>query len=239
MVVSNQDIIDEWSKVDQSIIESHGDEGDFSRQYLLNPALFALFGDVKGKRILDAGSGQGYLSRKLARLGAHITGIEPAENLIKYAQSKEAEEPLGITYLQEDLSNWRRLPESFDVVVSNMVFMDIPDWQSAMKNCLSAIKRNGKFIFSILHPCFEEDILWSQQPYVKVEEYFKEYTKKNIVGVSFHRTLSTYINFLIENDCNIKEIIEPQLSSELANTYVDHRRDNHVPSFLIVQAIKK
>ena len=40
------------------------------RLVLLNPALFQLLPDVKGKRVLDAGCGEGYLSRKLARLGA-------------------------------------------------------------------------------------------------------------------------------------------------------------------------
>lgn len=239
MVITNQDIIDAWSKVDQKIIENHGDEGDFSRQYLLNPALFSLVDNVKDRKILDAGCGQGYLCRKLAKKGAYVTGVEPALGLLDYAQKREQEESLGITYIQADLSTWKSLSNNFDIVIANMVLMDIPDFKSAMKNCIDALKKGGSFIFSILHPCFEEDIMWSEQPYVKVEEYLREYTKKNIVSVSFHRTLSTYINLIIENNCQIKKIIEPQLSDELALKFVRHTRDNHVPSFLIMQAIKQ
>ncbi|MBA2394746.1 MAG: methyltransferase domain-containing protein [Ktedonobacteraceae bacterium] len=72
----------------------------------MNPVLFSLLGDVTGKTILDAGCGQGYLCRLLARKGAKVTGIEPAESWFNYALQKEHTEPLGIMYQQEDLSTW-------------------------------------------------------------------------------------------------------------------------------------
>jgi 2-polyprenyl-3-methyl-5-hydroxy-6-metoxy-1,4-benzoquinol methylase len=50
--------------------------GDPHRIVLLNPALFQLLPDVDGKRVLDAGCGEGYLCRKLAWLGARVTHSE-------------------------------------------------------------------------------------------------------------------------------------------------------------------
>ena len=56
-----------------------------------------------------------------------MTGLEPATSLFDYAQGREEEEPLGIDYIQADLSTWRD-ERRFDIVIANMVLMDIPDF---------------------------------------------------------------------------------------------------------------
>src|ERR1051326_9094178 len=100
--ITNAGAISAWSSYPQDLIESFGDEGDFTRKYLLNSAIFALLGDVRGKMILDAGCGQGYLSRLLAKRVASVTGLEPAEALYAYAFQREQAEQLGITYLRSE-----------------------------------------------------------------------------------------------------------------------------------------
>src|SRR5581483_11602810 len=96
--ITNADIIKTWANAPRKSIESHGDEGDFARQALLNPAIFTLLGnDIQGKKILDAGCGQGYLCRLLAKRGAIVTGVEPSENWYRYALEREQAEHLGIT----------------------------------------------------------------------------------------------------------------------------------------------
>ena len=154
--LSNEDNITAFSAVPRQIVESIGEEGDLVRQHLLNPAIFSVLGDVAGKTILDAGCGQGYLSRMLARKGARVTGIEPAETWFNAALNREQVELLGITYLQADLSSWACTPQEFDYVIANMVFMDIPNYIAALQHCVEALKPKGGLIFSILHPCFEE-----------------------------------------------------------------------------------
>lgn len=250
--ITNTQNIKAWDEQSTYVLEKFTDDGDFYRQHVLNPALFSLVGDVAGKTILDAGCGQGYLSRLFAKRGAKVTGLEPAEGLIKYAKEREEKEKLGITYVQADLSTWQDTLGTFDIVVSNMVFMDIPDWQSAMKNCIAALKPGGLFVFSLSHPCFEyvrkdskdandfrHAVDWQEQPYVKVEEYFQEFSVRNFIGYSFHHTLGTYINFVLENGCALKKLVEPQMPEEIAKQYKHHERDYHVPSFLLVKAVKK
>src|SRR3989344_631207 len=236
--ITNDQNIQEWSSVSNEIIENFGDQGDFYRKHQLNPAILSLLTDVRGKIILDAGSGTGYLARLLAKEGAYVTGIEPATNLYNYAVLQEKKEPLGITYLQEDLSAWKPIPNTFDMVVSNMVFMDIPDYQSAIRNCVASLKQNGVFVFSFLHPCFEEDIDWRKQQYVSTKEYFEEYAVKQFAGHFFHRTLSSYINLIAENSCYIEKMIEPQLSKEIVDKYPQQERSHHVPLFLVIRAKK-
>jgi 2-polyprenyl-3-methyl-5-hydroxy-6-metoxy-1,4-benzoquinol methylase len=236
--ITNTEAIHAWSTFPAELIEQIGDEGDFARQHLLNPVLFALLGDVKDKAILDAGCGQGYLARLLARKGAFVTGVEPADSLYAYAFQKEQTEKLGITYIQADLSSLDTFHGIFDYVIANMVLMDIPDYQAAIHNCIASLNNNGIFIFSILHPCFEETgSEWTKKRYVEVSEYFQERAIKQNIGYMFHRPLSAYMNFVIQQGCNIRSIIEPQLDTEVADRY-GNDRDLHVPSFLVIEAVR-
>ena len=239
--ITNQDIINAWSNALQEDAERHGDEGDFARQHLLNPALFALLGNVEDKSVLDAGCGQGYLCRILARKGAHVIGVEPAEVWYRYSFEREQREPLGITYLQQDLSTFTSHDSTFDIVISNMVFMDIPDYQAAIRNCIASLKQGGTLIFSISHPCFEEDTSeWDKKGYVEVREYLDDYTIQQGYGYRFHRSLSSYLNLVIEAGCVIQRVIEPRLSEAIVQQYgIEHARNAYVPQFLVVVAIKQ
>lgn len=237
--ITNNQNIQAWDKETNYIIQKFTDEGDFYRKHVINPALFSLLGNVEGKKILDAGSGQGYLSRYLAKKGAKVTALEPAEGLINYAIQREKKEKLGISFIKADLSKWIGTSNYFDIVVSNMVFMDIPDYKNAIKNCISAIKSKGIFIFSISHPCFDVVEGWQEnKPYVEVKNYFEEYQIHNYIGYSFHHMLSDYVNLLIEEGCCIKKMLEPRLLLTVANKDKQHERDKHVPNFLLIQAVK-
>ncbi len=216
---TNTDVIKAWAAIPQENIENFGDEGDVTRKYLLNPAIFMVLGDVRGKTILDAGCGQGYLSRLLAKKGARVTGIEPAEAFYAYALHREQIEPLGITYLQADLSTWC-CPPTFDYVIANLVFMDIPDYASALLNCVAALKRNGALIFSLLHPCFEEaGSEWKKKGTVEIRDYFQERSVKQNYGHFIHRPLSSYLNSVIRAGCTLQQVIEPQLEETIAQQY--------------------
>lgn len=237
--VSNKRVIDDWSNVSKTVLDNFGDEGDFSRRYLLNPSIFKLLGDINGKIILDAGCGNGYLSRLLTKRGASVTGVEPAKTLIDYAMEKENKEKLGIKYFAEDLSNLSDEHKDFDVVVSNMVFMDIPNYEVAIANCIKVLKPGGIFVFSISHPAFEEfSAEYLRNGCIKVKEYFEEYEIKPTYGYSFHRPLSKYLNLIIKLNCTIKEIIEPQLDKDIADANPNELRNYHVPSFLLLKAKK-
>jgi 2-polyprenyl-3-methyl-5-hydroxy-6-metoxy-1,4-benzoquinol methylase len=237
---SNQDNINEWSSVTNEIIDNFGDEGDFTRQVILNPILLKILGDVKGKVILDAGCGTGYLSRMLAKRGAVVTGIEPSLNLFTYASNLEQEKKQGINYLQRDLSNFTEHVSYYDFVVANMVMMDIYDYKPAIINCINSLKLGGSLIISILHPCFET----STKEWVNngkrsiVSDYFTQNFKKQNYGYLYHRPISNYLNLLIEHDLSLTHFVEPQLSPELAREYPEAEKDLFIPSILVLAAKK-
>jgi 2-polyprenyl-3-methyl-5-hydroxy-6-metoxy-1,4-benzoquinol methylase len=237
--MTNTEVIQSWATVPRAAIESVGEEGDFLRQHLLNPTLFALLGPVEGKEILDAGCGYGYLARMLARRGARVTAVEPAESFFHYAAERERTERLGIRYVQADLSTFRDYAATFDVVIASMVLMDIPDYLPAMQNCMDALRSGGSFIFSLAHPCFEgTEREYQDKGCVEVKEYLAEYCLPQPFGCLFHRPLSHYLNAVIQRGCALQKVVEPKLDAAYASAAPEHARNVHVPSFIVIRAVK-
>lgn len=184
---------------------------------------------------MDAGSGTGYLARMMTKRGAEVTAVEPATNLFNYAKQREVDDPLGITYVQQDLCEIEYTAK-FDAVVSNMVLMDIPDWQTAAKKCLTALKPGGVFIFSIIHPAFEErHAQFEEKGYIAVREYFAEYDIAQEYGHAFHRPLSSYLNLMADEGATIKRVVEPQLVEDIPG----NSRNYHVPHFIVIKCEAK
>jgi SAM-dependent methyltransferase len=212
-------------------------DGDFGRRHLLNPVLLRMLGDVRGRRILDAGCGHGYLSRMLGGRGAQVTGVEPAQSLYDYATGQEAGEPLGICYVQADLCRLPGLGDPFDAVVANMVFLDIPDWSEAMKACADTLAEGGLLVFSVIHPCFEQlASSWREHGEYRTREYFTEYEIPGPYASSFHRPLSAYLNELVRVGCHLREIAEPALEPAIAAAEPGAEGYVHLPNFLVVAA---
>ncbi len=82
---STEEAIKRWERFAEEYAETHTEHGDTHKEVLLNPVLFKLLGDIKGKRILDAGCGEGYLSRKLAKAGAEVTAVDYAKRMLEIA----------------------------------------------------------------------------------------------------------------------------------------------------------
>ena len=240
-LLTNADAIASWADAGDRV-GAFDEEGDGARRWLLNPTIFALLGDPAGSRILDAGCGQGYLSRLLAKRGAHMTGVEPAAPWYASAVDREEADPLGITYLQADLSTLSvthpHLSEAFDVVIANMVLMDIADYEAAIASCATALIPGGVFLCTLLHPCFEESgAEWLRKGAIETREYLQPYTRAQGIGYLFHRPLSAYINTLLSAGFTLQQLVEPQLSAEGAYA-LGNDRDCHVPSFVALRLLK-
>jgi ubiquinone/menaquinone biosynthesis C-methylase UbiE len=216
---------------------------DSYREHLNNPAFLKLIGDLNGKKVLDAGCGEGYNTRIFARMGAKMTGIDVSTRMIEHARQAEQRELLGIRY---EIASFTDLSifsdESFDTAVSTMALMDGSDYEKAIGEIYRVLKRQGDFFFSISHPCFMTDGFgWVNEnedikPQLIVSGYFSkkhwvehwrfsqvpEEIRKDLPLFAiprFPRTLSEYINPLIQTGFLLKRLSEPRPSESDCRKY--------------------
>jgi 2-polyprenyl-3-methyl-5-hydroxy-6-metoxy-1,4-benzoquinol methylase len=182
-------------------------------------ALVDLLGDVRGTRALDLACGHGKIARELARRGARVVGGDVSDVLLDTARAVESAEPLGITYLNEDVTSDRALAgETFDAVACNHGLADIDDLDGALATVARVLRPGGRFAFSLLHPCFpgwDEDApsSWPRGGGYHAEGWWLA-TNPGIRGKvgSNHRTLSTYLNAVVRHHLTIEEVAEPEPS---------------------------
>jgi 2-polyprenyl-3-methyl-5-hydroxy-6-metoxy-1,4-benzoquinol methylase len=79
---------DFWNRVADDWRIQVGDEGDANRRLNSDPVLWKFAGDVSGLKVLDAGCGTGYLSKKLRDRGALVTGVDFSKRMIEIARTQ-------------------------------------------------------------------------------------------------------------------------------------------------------
>ncbi len=115
------------------------------------PHLLDLLGDLAGRRVLDAGCGEGYLARVLAARGARVTGIDLSPRLIALAREQD---PRGeIAYRVADLS--APLPAEvgrFDAIGSSLVLNDVADYRGFAATLAAALEPGGRLVLAFNSP---------------------------------------------------------------------------------------
>ena len=239
---------------------------DYYRDDLNNPAAFKMMGNVKGKRVLDLACGEGYNTRILAVKGAEVVGVDFSESMIQLARQKEAEEKLGIVYFVSDAADLKVLSSNhFDLVTCFMSLQDIEHYEEAISEVARVLKENGRFIFSIPHPCFErivkdgESIIdWKMDPaetpadkrplhlgirgYFGIGKYEVQWNMKRIIKpfktTSFHRTLTDYSQALHENGFLVSRLVEPRPTSKAVSKHRPLGKRLKIPQSIIIEAIR-
>lgn len=129
-----------------------GIHGDSLHATLIDPLIFQFLGDKKYDSILDAGCGNGYLLRTLARKAQRVVGIDASEKLLT-AAVKNTKGLSNVSIVSGDLSQKLSFDsQSFDVVIANMVLQYLPSLEAFASESVRVLKRNGVLITIIDHP---------------------------------------------------------------------------------------
>ena len=100
---------------------------------------------LEGKRALDVGCGAGLLAEPLARLGAQVTAIDPAEELIEAARDHAAGQGLAIDYRVAAVEN---LEGEFDLITAMEVIEHTADPQQFLSELAKRLAPNGLLMLS-------------------------------------------------------------------------------------------
>jgi SAM-dependent methyltransferase len=196
-------------------------------------------------------------------------GVDFSEKMINLAKKKEEEEGLGISYYVSNAVALKRfLSGYFDIVTCFMALMDVELYEDAISEVARVLMKNGRFVFSIPHPCFgwgvttggERIAEWKYEEgtektpeekalHLEVERYFGVFrcevlwTMKRLVKpfktTSFHRTLTDYFQALYENKLFVARLVEPKPTVRGISKYPPLRKHTRIPHAIVIEAIKK
>ncbi|BDF03290.1 class I SAM-dependent methyltransferase [[Clostridium] hylemonae] len=204
--------------------------------------------DFQGKRVLDLGCGYGWHCLYAAQNGAkYVLGTDISAKMLETAREKNSHE--RIEYRRCAMEDLELPDHSFDVVLSSLAFHYVKEFQPVVKKISRVLSPGGFFVFSAEHPVFTahgtQDWYYDEQGEIlhfPVDNYYFE-GKRDAVFLGepvtkYHRTLTTYLNTLLENGFELLNIIEPQPPEDMLHIpgMADEMRR---PMMLIVKAVKR
>jgi 2-polyprenyl-6-hydroxyphenyl methylase / 3-demethylubiquinone-9 3-methyltransferase len=104
-----------------------------------------------GLSVLDIGCGGGLVSEPLARLGAQVTGIDPAQGAIAAARQHAEAQDLAIDYRVARVEDLRARGETFDAAVCMEVVEHVPDVCGFLSVLAGLINPGGMIVASTLN----------------------------------------------------------------------------------------
>ena len=235
---------------------------DVCRDLFNTPTFLDILPEINGLEGLDIGCGEGHNTRLLARRGARMTGIDVSQRFIEHARTEEERETLWISYRVADAASLPYPRETFDFATAFMSLMDMPEVERAISEAYRVLKPGGFFQFSISHPCLDtphrkklrdkqgkayafEIGGYFERLHGEVEEWtfgalpteLQEQVRKFKVP-RFTRTLSEWLNVLIDAGFTIKRFAEPRPSDAVVLQHPNLQAAQVFPFFLIVRTRK-
>ncbi|GJD54074.1 Ubiquinone biosynthesis O-methyltransferase [Methylobacterium crusticola] len=98
---------------------------------------------LDGLTIVDVGCGGGVLSEPLARLGAEVTGLDPAPANIRVARAHAEAAGVPVTYRAETIEAVAAGSARFDVVLAMEVVEHVTDMPAFVRAACGAVKPGG------------------------------------------------------------------------------------------------
>lgn len=188
-------------------------ESGLFNKYYARPAMVQLAGDVRGRRVLDAGCGSGPLAEDLRAKGAVVSGFDSSAAMLELARERLGEDvDLRVVDLGQPLPY---ADGEFDDVVVSLVLHYFKDWWAPLAELRRVLKPGGRLLLSVNHP----RILESSDPdadYFAVTEYSEEYTfgDQQAVLTYWHRPLHAMSDAFTEAGFRISVISEPPFSPD-------------------------
>ena len=226
-----------WQASAAAWIADMGEHGDFGRRYVLDPIMLPRAISRSPQKALDVGCGEGRFCRMLKQHAIDVTGIDPTPALIAAARARDGDG----AYLEAVAE---RLPFGdgvFDLVVSYLSLIDIPDIQAAIPEMARVLKPGGALLIANLNSFNSAcaDTGWvkgsaGQRLYYPIDNYLQEHSMwieyRGIRIINHHRPMSTYLRTLLDSGLLLAYFDEPTPSADAPTSKATNYR--RAPWFL-------
>ena len=203
-----------WDESAEAWIRHLDKHGDQSRRFL-DPRLFAAMGNLQSQKVLDIGCGEGRFARMLAERGADVTGVEPADRLLRRANEVAG----GPNYVQTRAETLPFEDHTFDVAIYYLVLIDIEPFEPALTEAYRILKPGGKCVIANSTGMnTATNRLWERNSQGERTAWLVEHygTRQRIPaewnGIrvhNYHRPLSTYFAHCLATGFRLTHFDEP------------------------------
>ncbi len=208
-----------------------------------------LFGDVKGKKLLDIGCGSGHSLKYHGDNGAsELWGLDISTKQIENADRFLRESGYTPKLFNSPMEINPNIPtDYFDIVYSIYAIGWTVDIEKTFKLISSYLKKDGIFIFSWDHPFMycvdiEEDKLIFSGSYFEKEPF--NFKKGGMNLSAYNRRLSDYINPLAQAGFAVEILIEEtdrdtlERAGEFRSNYYSPIKARKFPLSFVIKARK-
>lgn len=233
---------DGWDQSAAAWIASLGDKGDWGREFVLDAPMLSRVRAAAPATALDVGCGEGRFCRMLRAEGIAAVGVDPTAALLDAARRLD---PTGD--YRAGRAEALNFPDAdFDLVVSYLTLIDIPDARAAIAEMARVLKPGGRLLIANLtsHASAGMNLGWADladgRRAFALDRYLGERSEwvawRGISIVNWHRPLSTYMSLCLEQGLNLVHFDEPPAAGSPDAEHMD--RYNRAPWFLIMEWIK-
>jgi SAM-dependent methyltransferase len=232
-----------WQSSAAAWVADMGELGDFGRRYVLDPVMLPRAVSDSPRNALDVGCGEGRFCRMLRSHGVDVVGIDPTPALIAAARARDA----GGTYLRASAERLPFCDDAFDLVVSYLSLIDIPDVRAAVPEMARVLRPGGTLLIANLTSFNTAcgDSGWIKDSgghrlYYPIDNYLHEHAMwieyRGIRVVNHHRPLSTYLRALLGAGLVLTYFDEPLPTPDAPASRA--RSYARVPWFLVMEWLK-
>jgi ubiquinone/menaquinone biosynthesis C-methylase UbiE len=231
-----------WDISGQAWIASIGERGDWAREHVLDPVMQGRVAAGRFRNALDVGCGEGRFCRMLKALGVAATGIDPTTSLLDVARRRD---PSG-DYRPGRAEQLEFEAASFDLVVSYVTLVDIPDFRTAIREMTRVLRPGGSLLIAnltgFISACVAEG--WVKDAdrrylHYPVDRYLEEFPSwvewAGIRIENWHRPLSAYMSAFLESGLQLTYFAEP---APLSGDPAHQDRFRRVPWFVVMEWVR-